>query len=777
VIDRMAIHMPRFGVFALVSHRVVSLATIAVCALIFCLPGCHRSNRSTEENPGDETLSAYHADGQYGKLAIKYPLNETVFPPEIVAPTFQWDDGPTGVDSWLVTIAFEDDKGPLRAVVHVPQWTPDAETWDGIKRRSRGAPARVTILGIKQSAPKNILAAGELMISTSPDEVGAPLFYREVNLPFLEAVKDPSKIRWRFGPISSPQPPPIVLENLPVCGNCHSFSKDATTLAMDVDYANNKASYVITRVAPQMTLAESDIITWDDYRREDHEQTFGLLSQISPDGNYVVSTVKDKSVFVPQPDLAFSQLFFPLKGILAVYDRQRKVFFSLPGADDPAYVQSNPAWSPDGRFIVFARHLAYDLRNTKSRGKLLLTLEECQEFTRDRKPFCFDLYRIPFNRGKGGKAEPLPGASNNGRSNFFPKYSPDGKWIAFCQARSYMLLQPDSELYIVPAAGGKPRRLRCNTTRMNSWHSWSPNSRWLVFSSKANSPYTQLWLTHVDADGETTPPVVLANMTAPDRAANIPEFVNAPPTAIGRINEKFLNDYSFLRAGNESYRGQDPVNAIRQYRKTLELNPNSGEAHQRMGFLLFNVMNQHDEGLAHLREALRLNTNDCRAHYDLAMAFFALGKPGDAREHFAAALRLAPDGLDEQYNAVDMNLNYGKALLAEQQFKAAAERFSEVLRLAPDHAEGHLHLAIALGPQGATDEAVKHILRAAALEPRLDASGELRYLLAETYARVGRFPEALAEARKALQLARAADNGPLIRQIREKIENYNHKQQ
>ena len=166
-------------------------------------------------------------------------------------------------------------------------------------------------------------------LRTSDDEVGAPLFYREVNLPFIDAVTDPSKIRWRFGSISSPQPPPVVLTGLPVCGNCHSFSPDGRILAMDVDYANSKGSYVITPVKTQMVLATSDIITWDDYKREDGEQTFGLLSQVSPDGRYVVSTVKDKSVFVPMPELAFSQLFFPIKGILCVYDRQTKVFQRL----------------------------------------------------------------------------------------------------------------------------------------------------------------------------------------------------------------------------------------------------------------------------------------------------------------------------------------------------------------------------------------------------------------------------------------------------------------
>ena len=95
---------------------------------------------------------------------------------------------------------------------------------------------------------------------------------------------------------------------------------------MDVDYANSKGSYVMTRVAENMVLATSDIITWNDYRPEDEQLTFGLLSQISPDGRYVISTVKDKSVFVPRPDLAFSQLFFPIKGILCVYDRRTGSF-------------------------------------------------------------------------------------------------------------------------------------------------------------------------------------------------------------------------------------------------------------------------------------------------------------------------------------------------------------------------------------------------------------------------------------------------------------------
>jgi len=81
------------------------------------------------------------------------------------------------------------------------------------------------------------------------DPVGDSLFYREVPLPFLEAVQDPSRIRWRYGTIDLEEGRRIVLQNLPVCGNCHSFADNGSVLGLDVDYGNDKARTASCRVA------------------------------------------------------------------------------------------------------------------------------------------------------------------------------------------------------------------------------------------------------------------------------------------------------------------------------------------------------------------------------------------------------------------------------------------------------------------------------------------------------------------------------------------------
>jgi tetratricopeptide (TPR) repeat protein len=720
------------------------------------------------EPSAEDILSSYRADAKYGSLTVSYPLDETLFPPEIVPPVFQWKDNSSKSTEWLVTFKFQDDKPGMNFLAREQQWSPEPEQWEAIKKRSLEKDAGVTILGVSHGVTTKILSAGHVTIRTSKDEVGAPVFYREVNLPFIDAVKDPSRIRWRFGVVSSQQQPPVVLTNLPVCGNCHSFSADGKTLGLDVDYANDKGSYAIAPVSAQMTLSKDSIITWSDYKREDEQETFGLLSQVSPDGSVVISTVKDKSVFVPKPDLAFSQLFFPFKGILAVYNRQKKTFKSLPGADDPQYVQSNPSWSPDGKYIVFARAKAYDLKRSSANGKVLLSPEDCEEFLKEGKPFLFDLYRIPYNDGKGGTPEPIQGASNNGMSNYFAKYSPDGKWIIFCKAKSYMLLQPDSELYIIPAEGGQARRLRCNTSRMNSWHSFSPNGRWLVFSSKANTAYTQLFLTHIDVQGRSTPAVLLSNFTAPDRAANIPEFVNAGPATIKNIHEQFIDDYSMIRAANELLKADDYDKAEKKCREALELNQNNAQAHYTLACCL-EPKGMLEEAASHLIEAVRLDPNYADAHYNLGQAMFRMGKPEEAIKQLSIVVQLKPDyvkarsGLgaillktgkveeaEQQLSAavnldpnnVDAQYNLSQALLSLGKTDQAAIHLLEVVRLRPDDADAHYKLGIALASQGKSQDAIRHWSQAIEFKPDFI---EARYNLGVAFAREGKLNKAVEQ--------------------------------
>lgn len=686
------------------TRRYYLASAIAGLAAFVILPGC---SRETDDRI-DAVLAGYDEDAKYESLAISHPLDGTLFPPEIAPPVFRWAGDRLGSDSWLISFRFEDG-GPRESfLTSRTDWSPPPDRWADIKRRSLEQDTTVLILGFRANEPGKILSAARITVRTSRDEVGAPLFYREVNLPFIEAVRDPTKIRWRFGSISSTQPPPVVLENLPVCGNCHSFSADGAVLGMDVDYANDKGSYALASVGRDMVLADDNIITWNDYRREDGQTTFGLLSQVSPDGRYVISTVKDRSVFVPRPGLAFSQLFFPIQGILVVYDRTTQAYRALRGADDPRFVQSNPAWSPDGRHIVFARSKVHHLKNDT--GHALLTKEQCAEFLEEGKTFLFDLYRIPFNSGAGGEPQPLAGASNNGMSNYFAKYSPDGKWIVFCKAASYMLLQPDSELYIVPAEGGEARRMECNTGRMNSWHSWSPNSKWLVFSSKADSDYTQLYLTHIDEVGHSSPPVLLSHMTAPDRAANIPEFVNAEPTAIAAISARFLDDVSFIRAGDAFLRaGNDTKGAIEQYRKALAINPDNAVAHSNLGGVLVNT-GAIDEGVAQLQEAIRLNPTDGSPYYNLGMLRSRQGRVDEAIEHLTMAVKHRPDAADAQRVL-------GALLCSKGRQGEGVQHLTEAVRLDPKDAVAHYLLGSAMVSVGALDQALAHLSHAVEIEP------------------------------------------------------------
>jgi len=793
----------RFGASFIIHHLFAAAVSLLPMVLAGCWePRLQDERASPAESSGAESSKSEPGNAEPARLEIVYPLDETLFPSDVVAPTFRWRDDRSGSDTWLVAFQFADGGDEMSFRCLSTEWTVPDDAWETIKQRSRERQARVTISGVREAEAETVLSQGSVRISTSQDEVGAPLFFREVNLPFIAAVKNPAAhIRWRFGPISSRERPPIVLDKLPVCGNCHSFSADGSVLGMDVDYANDKGSYAIATVAEKMSLDKDSIITWSDFRRGDDDPTFGLLSQVSPDGRYVVSTVKDRSVFVATDDLAFSQLFFPFKGILVVYDRQTGQFQSLPGADDPQFVQTNPTWSPDGKTIVFARSKAYELKKLLSKNKILLSSDECEEFLKEGKTFRFDVYRIPFNEGRGGVPQPIEGASNDGMSNFFARFSPDGKWIVFCKANSFMLLQPDSHLYIIPAEGGQPRRLRCNTSRMNSWHSWSPNGKWLVFSSKGFSIYTQLLLTHIDGEGRSTPPVVLSRFTEPDRAANIPEFVNLPPDAIRGITPAFLDDSSYFRAAEEFFRQADPVGAVPLYQKAVELNPrhtrarfrlatifmdqgrteearthllqileyapDSAEAYHHLAVIL-NGEGRREEAMALFRRALEIDPKFFTAHLSLGLVLVETGNVDESEEHLAEAVRLQPDDPFANYY-------YGYVLHRQGKLEDAADHYARAVQEDPESVPGLLALAaIHVTPHlpGRYDPQAAIPLAEKACELTRREDPDALKILATVYAAAGRGGDAVRTAAEALYIARRAGDDGLAAQIAADLSTY-----
>ena len=195
---------------------------------------------------------------------------------------------------------------------------------------------------------------------------------------------------------------------------------------------------------------------------------------------------------------------------IGIYDAERGDAFLLPGASDPWVLELLPEWTPDGESVVFCVtdpgiHPADSI---------------------------FDMKVVPYNGGRGGKARFIPGASHNGMSSHYARFSPDRRWMAFCQSVREYNIQPSSDLCLMRGdLTGGARRLECNALyAADSWHSWSSNSKWLLFASKRDDGvYARVYFTHIDGEGRASPAVSLPLMRESLMCFNIPEFVARRP--------------------------------------------------------------------------------------------------------------------------------------------------------------------------------------------------------------------------------------------------------
>jgi Flp pilus assembly protein TadD len=727
-------------------------------------------------------------------IAIDYPIEGSVFPPEFPAPTWLWRDASDAANAWEINITFSDGSPAIRAessgagmvigesdprcfsATNKPPaltaeqaaahtWTPDVATWSAIKQHSVNRPAMVVITGHSRGDAKTIRSRGQGSIQTSNDPVGAPIFYRDVPLMPSENEKGVIKplapqavplIAWRLRNVADKESR-VLMEGLHTCANCHSFSADGKTLGLDMDGPqNDKGLYAILKIQPHMAIRNEDLVAWSTFKGKlGSKLRVGFMSQISPDAKYVVTTVNDPGIdqsdyqrhkdpidlvrnyYVANfKDYRFLQVFFPTRGVLAWYSRESAHLQYLPGADDTRYVHANAVWSPDGKFLVFARAQAQDAY--PAGAPPAQSANDPNE-----RQVKYDLYRVPFNGGKGGKPEPIVGASQNGMSNSFPKISPDGRWIVFVKARNGLLMRPDSQLFIVPATGGKVRRMNCNTPLMNSWHSFSPNSRWLVFSSKSRSPYTQMFLTHIDESGNDSPAILVENSTAANRAVNIPEFVNVPPDGMMKIDTPAADYALHVDLAVDLMKNRQYAAAVPEWTKVLALVPKQARAHNNLGVALMET-GKVDEAIANYREALAENPDYAEACNNLGEALVGKGAVKDAIAKFERAVEL-----DTGYIVARRNL--ATVLARTGQMDKAIVHLKKLVEDKPDAADVRRELGQALANKGNFKQASVHLEEANRQFGERDPL--TLHLLGLVYADLGRFADALSAQRQALAFA------------------------
>ncbi|HUS31340.1 MAG TPA: hypothetical protein VMZ53_22670 [Kofleriaceae bacterium] len=247
-----------------------------------------------------------------------------------------------------------------------------------------------------------------------------------------------------------------------VCVGCHALSKDASRMAVGYDntISTDLEQFDLATLAPTIPASTRQPMGWATY---------------SPDGTHLVVANN---------------------GALAMYDSTTGASLGAVPLPTMRYA-THPDWSPDGRYLAVA-----------------LTSQTPNNL--DVK--AASIARIPYNDGAWGAPEVLvSGSSTN--NNYFPKWSPDGRYLAFVHATSASQGAKSAELLLLPAEGGSPKYLATASHRvggvdagdlantMPAWGPPQPEHQWLAFVSSrqygdvlATGDRAQVWITSLDLD-------------------------------------------------------------------------------------------------------------------------------------------------------------------------------------------------------------------------------------------------------------------------------------
>ncbi len=212
---------------------------------------------------------------------------------------------------------------------------------------------------------------------------------------------------------------------------------------------------------------------------------------------------------------------------LIVYDIDRNEVMNVE--NDPHEFEIFPFWAPDGKTLYYcSAHFEYE-NDTVSTAEAIRRAQEIK----------YNIYRKSFNpeTREFGEKEMVFDAASMSKSATLPRISPNGKYLLFTLGGwgCFHIWHRDADLWMLDLTTMEARPMsECNSNNVESYHTWSSNGKWIIFSSRrTDGVFTRPFIAHVDENGKGTKPFELP-AADPDyhrqlmKSYNIPEFMKGP---------------------------------------------------------------------------------------------------------------------------------------------------------------------------------------------------------------------------------------------------------
>lgn len=376
--------------------------------------------------------------------------------------------------------------------------------WKSLLKRSVGDALTVTVSGRFAGAWRRY---EPFRIFVSGDEIDYGLTYRLIE-PGYQIYSHMGIYERELGSFRQR----ALLENTRFAGcvNCHaSFRGDPS--AFTVHIRGDHGATLLTR--------DGEIRAYDT--KTDSTLGFCVYPYWHPSGNYIAySTCSTRQSFHAQPDKLIE--VFDLDSDVQIYDVVHNQIITAPQVKRNGIWETFPVFSADGRTLWF-------------------TAADEVEIPSGLPDSHYNLYKVSFDPETGTigqEVELVLAAADFNGSICFPRPSYDGNYLMFtlCDYGTFPIWHHESDLWLMDLATGETRPMdEVNSDDTDSYHNWSANSRWFVFSSRrGDGLFTRLYIAHFDENGVAGKPFLLPQRDPKNydedlfRSYNVPEFTTGP---------------------------------------------------------------------------------------------------------------------------------------------------------------------------------------------------------------------------------------------------------